>query len=47
MLATFFIGRDAEDAGAEIAGAKAVDALREEIAALRIEVRAPRKDESQ
>jgi voltage-gated potassium channel len=43
-LATFFIGRDAEDSGAEIAGAKAVEALRAEIAALHDEVRALRKD---
>lgn len=43
-LATFFIGRDAEDAGAELAGAKALDALRAEIAALHDEVRSLRKD---
>lgn len=41
-LATFFIGRDAENANAEIAGARALDALREEIAALRAELRTPR-----
>jgi voltage-gated potassium channel len=41
-LATFFIGRDAEDEGAEVAGAKSIEALREEIAALRAEVRALR-----
>ena len=39
-LATFFIGRDAEDERAEVAGAKSIEALREEIAALRAEVRA-------
>lgn len=38
-LATFFIGRDAEDEGAEIAGAASVEALRAEIAALREELR--------
>lgn len=41
-LATFFIGRDAENEEAEVAGAKAVEALRLEIAALRSEVRAMR-----
>ncbi len=39
-LATFFVGRDAEDETAEVAGAKAIDALRTEIAALRDEIRA-------
>jgi voltage-gated potassium channel len=38
VLATFFIGRDAEDDTAEVAGANAVDALRAEIAALRQEI---------
>ena len=37
-LATYFIGRDAADEGTEIAGARAVDSLRAEIAALREEV---------
>jgi len=46
-LATFFIGRDAEDSSAEIAGAKALDALRSEISALREEVRAVRMDKEQ
>jgi voltage-gated potassium channel len=46
-LATFFIGRDAEDAGAEIAGAKSLEALRAEIAALHDEVRALRNDQGQ
>jgi voltage-gated potassium channel len=39
-LATFFIGRDAENTEAELAGVQAVDALRVEIAALRSEVQA-------
>ena len=37
-LATYFIGRDAEDEGAELAGAKSIDALRAEISALRTEI---------
>ena len=39
-LATFFIGRDAENDEAEVAGAKAVESLRDEIRALRAEVAA-------
>lgn len=39
-LATFFIGRDAENKNAELAGAQLVEELRGEIAALRGEVRA-------
>lgn len=39
-LATFFVGRDAEDGGAEVAGAAQVERLREEVAALREELRA-------
>jgi voltage-gated potassium channel len=39
-LATFFIGRDADDDQAEIAGAKSIDALQAEIAALRTEIQA-------
>lgn len=39
-LATFFIGRDAENDDTEIAGAKSIEALRLEIAALREELRA-------
>lgn len=39
-LATFFVGRDAENADAELAGAQALAALQTEIAALREEVRA-------
>jgi voltage-gated potassium channel len=38
-LATFFIGQEAEHEEAELAGAKAIDALRDEIAALRSELR--------
>lgn len=39
-LATFFIGRDAEDEGAELPSARSVQQLREEIASLREEMRA-------
>jgi voltage-gated potassium channel len=39
-LATFFVGRDAQDPHAEVAGQAALDALRAEIAAPRAEVRA-------
>lgn len=39
-LATYFVGRDAEDGAAEVAGARSVDALTAEVAALREEVRA-------
>ena len=39
-LASFFIGRDAEDDEAEIAGAQSIAALRAEIAALRVELAA-------
>jgi voltage-gated potassium channel len=42
ILATFFIGRDAENEEAELAGAKAVEALRAEIASLHAEVKAMR-----
>ena len=38
-LATFFIGRDAENDEAELAGAKQLAALREEVIALREEIR--------
>jgi len=38
--ATFFVGRDAEDDAAEVAGAKSIAALHAEIKALRAEVRA-------
>ena len=39
-LATFFVARDAEDDDGELAGHTAIEALRQEIAALRTEVRA-------
>lgn len=39
-LATFFVGRDAANAEAEVAGADQLTALRDEIAALRDEIRA-------
>ncbi len=39
-LATFFIGQDADDDAAEIAGERAINALHTEIAALRAEIRA-------
>jgi voltage-gated potassium channel len=39
-LATFFVGRDAENSEAELAGAKELAALREELIALRDDVRA-------
>lgn len=38
-LATFFVGRDAENNDAEVAGAKQLTALRDEISALRSEIR--------
>ena len=37
-IATFFIGRDAEDDGAELAGATSIAALQTEMAALRAEI---------
>jgi voltage-gated potassium channel len=37
-LATFFVGRDAENDEAELAGAKSIEALRNEIVALRTEI---------
>ena len=39
-LATFFVGRDADSSDAEVAGAKQLNALREEVSALRDEIRA-------
>lgn len=39
-LATFFVGRDAENDKAELAGAKQLAALREEVSALREEIHA-------
>jgi voltage-gated potassium channel len=38
-LATFFVGRDAENAESEIAGAEDMKALRDEIALLREEIK--------
>jgi voltage-gated potassium channel len=37
-LATFFVGQDADDEEAELAGAKSIEALRSEIVALRSEI---------
>ena len=37
-IATFFVGRDAEDDEAEIAGTKSIEALRAEITALRADI---------
>jgi voltage-gated potassium channel len=38
-LATFFVGRDAEDDRSELAGRKSMEALRRDIAAMRAELR--------
>ncbi len=46
-LATFFIGRDAENDKAEPAGAKQLAALREDITALRVELRLLLRDRNQ
>jgi voltage-gated potassium channel len=46
-LATFFIGRDAENEAAELAGSKSIDVLRAEIAALRTEIAALRRDKDE
>lgn len=43
-LATFFIGQDADNDEAEIAGTKAIAALRDEIIALRTEIQSFRQD---
>lgn len=43
-LATYFVGRDAEDERAEVAGAKAMQELTAEVAALRAELRAFRDE---
>lgn len=40
VLATFFVGRDAESAEAEIAGTNSIKALHDEIAALRADIQA-------
>jgi voltage-gated potassium channel len=42
-LATFFIGRDADNHEAELAGARSIEELRAEIAALRRDIQALRK----
>jgi voltage-gated potassium channel len=47
VLATFFIGQDADDDKAEIVGAKSIDALRDEITALRTEIQSLRQENSQ
>ncbi|HEY6611490.1 MAG TPA: ion transporter, partial [Pseudomonas sp.] len=39
-LATFFVGRDADNSDAELAGAKQLAAVRDEVSALRDEIRA-------
>lgn len=39
-LATFFVGRDAENAEAELAGSRQIDELRQDVTALRDEIRA-------
>lgn len=39
-LATFFVGRDADSNDAELAGARQLDALRDEVVSLRDEIRA-------
>jgi voltage-gated potassium channel len=51
ILASFFVGRDAEDSGGPVAGNKELRALRAEIAALRTELSAgsaarPRRDQA-
>lgn len=42
-LATFFVGRDADADEAEVAGRKDIDMLREDLAGLRIDIRALRQ----
>jgi len=46
-LATFFIGQDADDDEAEIVGAKSINALRDEIIALRTEIQSLRQGKQQ
>lgn len=46
-IATFFIGRDADDDEAEIAGAKSIEALHTEITALRQEIQALSRQQSE
>jgi voltage-gated potassium channel len=43
-LATYFVGRDAESADGDVAGARAIEDLRAEIAALRAELRTIARD---
>lgn len=43
-LATFFVGRDADNADGEVAGARSLEALRQEIESLRSEVGSLRTD---
>ncbi len=43
-LATFFIGQDADDDEAEIAGTKSIDALRDEITALQTEIQSLKRN---
>ena len=40
MTSTFFVGQDAENDAAELAGAKSIQALQVEIASLRTEIQA-------
>jgi voltage-gated potassium channel len=47
VLATFFVGRDAEDEEAELAGAESIDALHEQIKALRSEIQALSRQNSE
>lgn len=46
-LASYFIGRDAENEEAEVAGARSIAALRKEIAALRAELRSERRRDAE
>lgn len=46
-LATFFVGRDAEDSEGELAGAKALAAVQQELVGLRAEIRALSQSESE
>jgi voltage-gated potassium channel len=47
VLATFFVGRDAEDEEAELAGVESIDALHEQIKALRSEIQALSRQNSE
>ena len=44
-LATFSIGQDADDDDAEIAGARAIEALQDEIVSLQTEIQSLRRDD--